>query len=327
MNKKVRYGLRRLAQAVPTVFLVVLGNFILLRFAPGDLVDVIAGESGAATKEYLDQLREQFGLNKSFLEQFIAYVSNIAHFDMGFSFRYNAPVAQLIFDRMPATLLLASTGITLAVVIGVSIGVLVSRFRGSILDEAISMLATLGFALPVFWFGIMAIVLFSVKLDWLPIGGMTTVGVFGNSWWQYALDVGYHLILPAATLSIFYIALYSRITRSAMLEVYQLDYVRTARAKGISELRVLVHHVLRNALLPIVTLTGLQLGSILGGSIVIETVFAWPGLGRLAFDAVSARDINLLLGLFLVNSILVVIMNLIIDLLYSVLDPRIEVAR
>ena len=325
MNRTARYCIRRLAQAVPTVFLVVLGNFLLLRLAPGDLVDVIAGESGAATAEYLEQLRQQFGLDKSLLEQFLAYIKNIAQLNLGYSFRYNTPVAELILDRMPATLLLATAGITLAVIVGVTLGALSARFRGSLLDEAISILATMGFAVPVFWFGLMAVVLFSVKLNWLPIGGMTTIGLFGASWWTHVLDVATHLILPALTLSIFYVALYSRITRSAMLEVYQFDYVRTARAKGISEARVVLHHVLRNALLPIVTLTGLQLGAILGGSIVIETVFSWPGLGRLAFDAVASRDLNLLLGLFLINSLLVITMNLLIDILYAALDPRIEV--
>lgn len=325
MNRTVRYCIRRLAQAVPTIFLVVLGNFFLLRLAPGDLVDVIAGESGAATAEYMDQLRQQFGLDRSLPEQFIAYMTNIAQLNLGYSFRYNMPVAELIFDRMPATLLLALTGISLAVFGGVVLGVLSARFRGTILDEAVSILATVGFAVPVFWFGLMAVVLFSVKLKWLPIGGMTSIGAFGGTWWSTGLDIAYHLVLPAMTLSIFYVALYSRITRSAMLEVYQLDYVRTARAKGISEARVVVRHVLRNALLPIVTLTGLQLGAILGGSIVIETVFSWPGLGRLAFGAVAARDLNLLLGLFLINSLLVITMNLLIDILYAALDPRIEV--
>ncbi len=325
MNRTVRYCIRRLAQAIPTVFLVVLGNFMLLRLAPGDLVDVIAGESGAATAEYLEQLRQQFGLDKSLFDQFLAYIQNIGQLNLGYSFRDNMPVADLILDRMPATLLLAVAGITLAVIVGVALGVLSARFRGTILDEVISILATMGFAVPVFWFGLMAVVLFSVKLGWLPIGGMTTIGVFGGTWWAHAADVATHLILPALTLSIFYVALYSRITRSAMLEVYQLDYVRTARAKGISESRVVLHHVLRNALLPIVTLTGLQLGAILGGSIVIETVFSWPGLGRLAFDAVASRDLNLLLGLFLINSLLVITMNLLIDILYAALDPRIEV--
>lgn len=325
MNRTVRYCIRRLAQAIPTVFLVVLGNFMLLRLAPGDLVDVIAGESGAATAEYLEQLRQQFGLDKSLFDQFLAYIQNIGQLNLGYSFRYNMPVADLILDRMPATLLLAVAGITLAVIVGVTLGVLSARFRGTVLDEVISILATMGFAVPVFWFGLMAVVLFSVKLGWLPIGGMTTIGIFGGTWWAHAVDVATHLILPALTLSIFYVALYSRITRSAMLEVYQLDYVRTARAKGISESRVVLHHVLRNALLPIVTLTGLQLGAILGGSIVIETVFSWPGLGRLAFDAVASRDLNLLLGLFLINSLLVIAMNLLIDILYAALDPRIEV--
>jgi peptide/nickel transport system permease protein len=320
-----RYVLRRLLHAAPMALLVVLVNFLLLRLAPGDLVDVMAGESGAATPEYMAQLRHAFSLDLPAYRLFWNYLWNIAHFDLGYSFRHNMPVIQLIGERLPATLLLMLTSLVVALLVGVALGVLAARYRGSWIDEAVSLLSAAGFALPLFWIGLMAIVLFSIKLHWLPTGGMTTIGADDAGLLGNALDVARHLMLPAGTLSLFFVAMYARLTRAAMLDVSGLDFVRTARAKGISERRVVLRHVLRNALLPIVTLTGLHLGSLLGGSIVIETVFAWPGLGRLAFEAVFERDLNLLLGIFLCSSLLVIAMNLAVDLLYTVLDPRIEV--
>lgn len=326
MPPLAKYIARRLAQVLPIALAITLASYLLLRMAPGDLVDVMAGESGSATPEYMEDLRRQFSLDKPGYLLFWNYLVNLAHFDLGFSFRHGMPVASLILDRLPATLLLMLSGITVAAVLGIGLGALAARFRGSWFDETISAISTIGFATPLFWVGLMLIVLFSIQLQWLPSAGMVTVGANYETAGERALDVLRHLALPAATLSLFFISIYARLTRSAMLEVYELDYVRTARAKGISELRVVLRHILRNALLPVLTLTGLQLGALLGGSIVVETVFAWPGLGRLAFEAVFQRDINLLLGIFLCSSMLVILMNLMIDLLYALLDPRIEVA-
>lgn len=321
------YIARRLLQLVPIVFLIILVTFALLRLAPGDLADVIAGESGSATPEYMAQLRSQFNLDLPASTVFFNYLGNLLHFDLGFSFRHGMPVADLIVDRVGPTLVLMLTSITLATVIGVALGVLSARYRGSLLDEAISTISTLGFATPVFWVGLVLIVVFAVNLRWLPSAGMSSIGGPPLTSWAGIVDLLRHLILPAATLAFFYLSIYVRVTRSAMLEVYGLDFVRTARAKGLSESRVAIRHVLRNALLPVVTLTGLQLASLLGGSIVIETIFAWPGLGRLAYDAVFNRDINLLMGVFLFSSLLVVLMNLFVDILYAVLDPRIAGRR
>ena len=321
------YILRRLLQIVPNVLVIVLMTYLLLRLAPGDLVDVIAGESGSATPEYMAELRQQFNLDQPSLVIFWNYLTNLARFDLGFSFRHGMPVIELIMERIGPTLILMLASISLAAVVGVALGVISARRRGTWLDETISTLSTLGFATPVFWIGLMLIVFFSVHLRWMPASGMGTIGGPALGTWDGLLDLLHHLALPALTLSFFYLSIYVRITRAAMLEVYGLDYIRTARAKGLSELRVSLAHALRNALLPVVTITGLQLGSLLGGSIVVETVFSWPGLGRLAFDAVFQRDINLLLGIFLFSSLLVVVMNLLIDVLYAWLDPRIVVAR
>ena len=323
----IAYILRRLLQVVPIVLVIILATYLLLRLAPGDLVDVMAGESGAATPEYMAQLRHQFSLDQSGAVIFWHYLSNLAHFNLGYSYRYATPVSQLILNRLGPTLVLMLASILLAAVAGIVLGVVSARRHGSWLDETIAALSTVGFATPVFWIGLMLIVVFSVHLRWLPASGMATVDGPSPASWAGLPDLLRHLALPAATLSIFYVAVYTRITRAAMLEVYGQDYIRTARSKGLPEWRVSLVHGLRNALLPVVTITGLQLGSLLGGSIVVETVFSWPGLGRLAFDAVFQRDINLLLGIFLFSSLLVIMMNLLIDVLYAVLDPRIAVAR
>jgi len=318
---------RRLLQLIPIVLLIVLVTYILLRLAPGDMADVMAGESGSATPEYMAQLRSQFSLDLPASTVFLNYLRNLLHLDLGFSFRNGMPVADLIADRVGPTLVLMLSSITIAAVGGITLGVLSARYRGSWLDEAISAFSTIGFATPVFWAGLLLIVVFSVNLRWLPSAGMSSIGGPPATSLEGLLERLRHLVLPASTLAFFYLSIYVRITRSAMLEVYGLDFVRTARAKGLSELRISLRHVLRNALLPVVTLTGLQLASLLGGSIVIETIFSWPGLGRLAFDAVFQRDINLLLGVFLFSSLLVVLMNLLVDILYAFLDPRIAGGR
>ena len=308
MSSLPSYIARRLLQLIPVVMVIVLMTYLLMRLAPGDLVDVIAGESGSATPEYMDELRRQFNLDQSGWVIFGNYLKNLAQFDLGFSFRHGMPVADLILERVGPTLLLMLASIVMAALLGVILGVISARWRGSWADESISTFSTIGFATPVFWVGLMLIVLFSVHLRWFPASGMLTIGVTQDGFWSTMADLLWHLTLPALTLSLFYLSIYVRITRAAMLEVYGLDFVRTARAKGLSELRVSVRHVLRNALLPVVTITGLQLGSLLGGSIVVETVYSWPGLGRLAFDAVFQRDVNLLLGIFLFSSLLVVVM-------------------
>lgn len=305
-------------------FAIVLLNFVLLKLTPGDLVDVMAGESGSATPEYMENMRQLYGLDIPVYTQFWHYIYNIIHFDLGYSFRQNMEVIDLILDRLPATMLLSLTAILFAMVFGILLGAISARCRGTVVDEGISIVSTMGFATPLFWVGLMLIVIFSIELRWLPSAGIVTIGARDTGYWSWLVDVARHLVLPAFTLSLFFLSIYVRITRSAMLEVYGLDFVRTARAKGLSETRIVVRHVLRNALLPIVTITGLQIGAIFGGTVVTETVFGWPGVGRLAHEAVFSRDVNLLLGIFLCSSLLVIVVNLLVDLLYAVLDPRVE---
>jgi peptide/nickel transport system permease protein len=297
-------------------------NFLLIKMAPGDAADILAGQMGHATLEFTEQLRRDFGLDLPLIEQFLIYMGRLARLDLGVSFIQGVPVLDLILDRLPATIVLMVAAITLAVGIGIVLGVSAARWQGTWLDNVISVSALVIYATPAFWLGLMLIVLFSIQLDLLPSGGMMQIGA-GKVGFVLALDVAKHLILPAATLGLFYVAIYTRLMRAAMLEVYGLDFITTARAKGLSEGTIAWTHALRNALLPVVTLAGVQFGHLLGGSVLVETVFGWPGLGRLVFDALLQRDLNLLLGILFISSVVVVLANLIVDLLYGFLDPRI----
>ena len=317
------YALRRLLQAVPVVFAILVLNFLLLHLAPGDAAQVLAGEAGSATPEYMAQLRQRFGLDRPLALQLVLYLKNMLALDLGFSFRHNLPVLALILGRLGPTLLLMGTTLVVSVVAGVALGLLAAARAGSWRDTLISILALVSYATPLFWVGLMLIVVFSLKLDWLPTSGMETEAAFYEGW-PRVVDIARHLVLPALTLSLFYMALYVRLMRAAVLEQAGMDYVTTARAKGLSETRITLSHVLRNAVLPVVTLAGVQVGSLLGGSVVVESVFAWPGLGLLAFQSLFARDFNLLLGIFFLSACLVVVVNLMVDVLYTLLDPRIH---
>lgn len=311
-------------QAVPTVIGVILLNFLLMQWIPGDAADVVAAESGSATKESMAQLRSHFGLDLPLLDQFGAYLNNLAHFSLGVSPRYNTPVEELIAARLGNTLVLMVTAQGIALAIGIALGAVMATRVGRWQDRSLSILALVLYSTPGFWLGLMAIVLFSVHLGWLPTGGSETIGA-GYTGWRHVLDVAHHLVLPALAMAGFYVAIFSRLTRAAMLEVARQDFVRTAEAKGLHPMTVTMRHVLRNALIPVTTVAGMHFGTLLGGAVVVETVFSWPGLGRLAFDAVAGRDYTLLLGVLLMSSLLVILANILIDLLHAWLDPRIQV--
>ena len=318
-----RLARRTLWQAIPTVFGILLLNFLLLRLIPGDAVDVLASESGGATEATLAQWRSHFGLDLGLGQQLLAYLSHLAHLDLGLSPRFNLPVGQLVFNRLPNTLLLMVSALLLALALGIAAGVVMASKVGRWPDRALSLTVLLLYSTPGFWIGLMAVVLFSVTLGWLPSDGIETLGMdlHGVDW---LLDRVRHAILPVLTLATFYIALYARLTRASMLEVQRQDFVRTAKAKGLHPVRVAVRHVLRNALLPVTTMAGLHFAALLGGAAVTETLFGWPGLGRLTLDAVLSRDYNLLLGILLLSSILVVVVNIAMDLLQAWLDPRVQ---
>ena len=324
-QRLVRYLARRLGQAAITLIAIVVLNFVILHLAPGDAIDVLAGEAGGADAEYIADLRRSYGLDQPIYVQMAQYLWNVAQLNFGFSFRNNVSVLELIMSRLPATLLLMLASIVVSFTLGVLLGVFAARRVNTFADNAISVLALLCYATPLFWFGLMAIVLFTVKLDLLPGNGMYTIAANYN-WYEAALDVGRHLVLPATSLALFHMAVYTRLMRASMLEIYGLDYIRTARAKGLSQRRIAFRHVLPNAILPMVTMLGLQIGALLGGAVLVETVFGWPGLGRLAFDAILQRDHNLLIGILLIGSALVIVANIVTDLVYAWLDPRIEVA-
>ena len=321
----LRYIIRRLFQAVPIVLAIIVLNFFLLNMAEGDAVDVLAGEAGSATPEYMAELRAKFGLDQPLPVQLLVYLKNIISLDLGYSFRHDMPVSVLIVDRFWPTLLLMVSTIILAVLFGILLGLLAAINLNTWKDAVISVFALITYATPLFWVGLMMIVVFSINLRWFPTSGMENIAAFYEGFDRF-VDITHHLVLPTITLSLFYLALYTRLMRASMLEQYGQDYVVTARAKGLPERRITFGHVLRNALLPVVTMAGVQVGALIGGSVIVESVFAWPGLGMLAFESLFARDLNLLLGIFLISSVLVVVVNLIVAVIYCFLDPRIEVS-
>lgn len=314
----------RLAQILGLILAVAIVTFTLLHLAPGDAAVVIAGESGSGDPEVLAEIRERYGLDESFISQLGSYVGRVGTGDFGRSYRFNQPVTSLIGERIGATVLLGVTAILFAIIVGISVGVYTARRPDSLSSHLATVLALVGFSIPVFFLGIELIILFSSVLDILPAGRMEDLRFEGNVIERW-IDIGEHLILPAFTLGVLYLAQYSRLTRASMLETLQSDFVRTARSKGLSERVVVYKHALRNAVIPVITFAGLQLGTILSGALVVETVFDWPGLGRLAFESVTARDAPVLMGLLMLSSILVIVANLATDVVYRLIDPRIRI--
>ena len=306
---------------------VVVLNFLLIRLAPGDAASVIAGEMGGASEEMLAQIRAQYGLDKPVLTQLGIYLWNFAQLDMGQSYFFNRPVTELILARVGPTILLVFTALLISVAVGVTLGVIASRKPDGVVSGVVSVVAVVGYAVPVFWTGIMLIILFASVWPILPVEGMLDVRLRGQSWWVQAWDIARHLVLPAFTLAIIYLAQYARLARASMLEVLGADYIRTARAKGASERSVLFRHALRNALLPILTVAGLQFGNLISGALLVETVFNWPGMGRLAFESILRRDYPVLLGVLFFASAMVVVANILTDLSYRLADPRLRDAK
>ncbi|MDM0044779.1 ABC transporter permease [Variovorax dokdonensis] len=313
----------RLGQALLLVLAVVVLNFALVHSAPGDPVETIAGASGGMSDELKAELRQSYGLDKPLPVQLGVYLSRVARLDLGYSYFFNLPVVDLITERIPATLLLVLSSVVCAFLLGTGIGVLAARKPNGLLSQTITVLSLVGFAAPVFWTGIMLVILFASVLPIFPVSDMRSIdgsseGIAGM------LDVAWHLVLPTLTLSLVYLAHYSRLARASMLEVMGSDFIRTARAKGLADRVVLYKHALRNAILPVVTVLGLQFGNVLAGAILVETVFNWPGLGRLAFESVLRRDYPTILGVLLLSAIVVLVMNMLTDLCYRLVDPRIQ---
>ncbi len=317
-----RLALRRLAASLPTMLVILVGLFLLLQLAPGDTVDALIAQVGGGDPAMIAELRRFYGLDATVPVQLGRYLWRLVQLDLGFSAIYGKPVASVIVERLPATLLLTASSLALALAAGTALGIVAARRVHRWPDTLISTLGLVFYATPSFWIGLMGIVVFAIHLGWLPPGGFEEIGS-GLTGWARAADIARHLLMPVATLSLIFMAVFQRVMRAAMLEVATLDFVRTARAKGLRPAAITIRHVLRNALLPVVTLAGLQAGTLLGGSVVVEAVFALPGLGRLAYESVVQRDLNMLLGIVFVSALLVIAVNFLVDLAYARLDPRI----
>ncbi|MEI4472399.1 ABC transporter permease [Frigidibacter sp. MR17.24] len=317
------YLRRRLLQSVVVILVIIMGNFILLNSVPGDLVDVMAGRGGDMDAELMASLRERFGLDQPLPVRMIDYVGNVLTGDLGYSWPHSQPVLDVVLQRLPATTLLVVLSVMVSVLVGTVTGVLAARHAHRAVDIVLSMIVLAFYATPIFLTALGMMLIFSVKLGWLPLAGLTTAGA-QEGLFATALDMAEHLVLPVASLSMFYIAIYARLARASMLQVMTQDYVRTARAKGLSEVNVILGHALRNAMLPVVTMAGLQITELFGGAVLTETIFGLPGVGRLAYDAVFSRNFPLMLGILIVCSFIIVLVNLAVDLLYTRLDPRVE---
>ncbi len=306
----LQYAIKRLFGLIPVLIGVTILVFLIMQLTPGDPVRVLLGEMGqGASAEDLATVRRNLGLDRPVVEQYFSFVGKAIRGDLGRSFRSNRLVAEEIAERFPYTLKLAIASLAVAVAVGVPAGIISAVKQYSKLDYFVTFMALLGVSVPVFWLGLLLMLTFAFYLQLLPASG-------SGSW--------AHLILPAVTVGVSSIAFIARMTRSSMLDVLQEDYVRTARAKGLSQLRVIDKHALRNAAIPIVTTIGLQFGSLLGGAVLTETIFAWPGIGRLTVQAIVARDLPIIQGCILFVAVVFTLVNLLVDMVYMLLNPRIR---
>ncbi|GED70796.1 peptide ABC transporter permease [Brevibacillus reuszeri] len=305
-----QYLWNRLAAGLLVVFGISVFTFALVHMIPGDPVRMMLGQK--ATQEQVEHIREQMGLNKPLVEQYTTYVTGIIQGDFGTSLKTGQPVLTEIMNRFPATLKIAVTAILIAIVVGIAMGIVAAKYKDTIVDRAVLTLATMGVSIPGYWLGLLLMLLFAVKWKWFPIAGGTGLK---------------DLVLPAVTLGVYASTIICRLTRSGMLEVLSQDYIRTARAKGINESVILFRHAFRNVMIPVVTVVGLQMASLLGGAVLIEQVFSWPGIGTLAIDAIFSRDFPMIQGTTLFMGIVYVSVNIVIDLLYGFIDPRIDVSQ
>jgi peptide/nickel transport system permease protein len=313
-----RYLMRRVAQILPVILALVIFNFVLVHIAPGDPATALAGDN--APLEYIEELRASYGLNEPLHVQLGIYLQKLVQGDLGYSFAYRKPVLEVLLSRLTPTLLLVGISQLVAIPLGILLGALAARHRNSWLDTFISTSMLALYSIPVFWLGLVLILYFAVQLQWLPSSGMMGFS-YGRP--PDPFDIARHLVLPLSVLVLHSLPTYGRITRESVIEAAQDDSIVTARAIGYSESVVFRRFALRNALLPVVTVAGLSLSSLFAGALLVETVFAWPGMGRLMYDAVSQRDFPVLMGGFLFTSIMVVVGSLITDIVYVYLDPRV----
>ncbi|WP_127959865.1 dipeptide ABC transporter permease DppB [Serratia microhaemolytica] len=335
----LQFILRRLALVIPTFIGITLLTFAFVHMIPGDPVTIMAGERGISAERHA-QLMAEMGLDKPLYQQYFIYIGNVLQGDLGLSLKSRIPVWLEFVPRFQATLELGLFAMLFAVMVGIPIGVLAAVKRGSLFDHTAVGISLTGYSMPIFWWGMMLIMLVSVQLNLTPVSGRVSDTVFLDEslpltgfmlidtlfWGESGdfVDAVMHLILPAVVLGTIPLAVIVRMTRSSMLEVLAEDYIRTARAKGLSRMRVIVVHALRNALLPVVTVIGLQVGSLLSGAILTETIFSWPGIGRWLMDALQRRDYPVVQGGVLLVACTIILVNLLVDLLYGVVNPRIR---
>jgi ABC-type dipeptide/oligopeptide/nickel transport system permease component len=319
-----RYVAFRILQGIPLLLGVILINFTLIHAAPGDPVTVMIGP-GTVSQEFIDQVRRDLGLDRPFLVQLATYVTNVAQGDLGISYSYRQPVIDVVLSRVPATLLLMGTAYILASLVGIGLGVISALRPRSWIDNFASVISVIGYSVPAFWTSFLAILVFALTFRWFPAGGMVDVRSTATGFGR-VVDILHHLVLPALVLTFFYSALIARLTRGSMMEILQSDFILMARAKGLSNRRVTFRHALPNAILPVVTIIGLQFGDLLAGAVLTETVFAWPGLGRLIIDAAGQRDFPLLMGVFIIATALTIGANIVTDIVYMLIDPRIRLS-
>jgi peptide/nickel transport system permease protein len=317
------YVVKRLLQSVPLLLFVMAINFLIIHAAPGDPVTYLYGASSDVSAEQMERLRAQLGLDRPLYVQFAFYMRNLLAGDLGYSIINRKPVLDLILERVPATVILMSAAFVFSVLAGALWGMLSAVRARTSVDYAATVVSLFGYSMPTFWLGLILILVFSLQLDWFPTMGMVTLGA-DRTGLAGLLDVLHHLVLPTITLGTFYVATYARLTRASMLEVLGQEFITAAWAKGLPGRAVYGKHALRNAMLPVITIVGLQVGFMFAGAVLTETIFAWPGMGGLTYQAILQRDYALLMGLFLIVSVCVILMNLVTDLVYTLVDPRIR---
>lgn len=331
-----RFIFKRVAMVIPTFIGITLLTFALIHLIPGDPIEIRMGERGLSPEVH-QQMMHQLGLDKPLPEQYFDYLKGIAHGDFGTSFKNNVPVLDEFLSLFPATIELAVFAILFAVIIGIPIGILAAIKRGSIFDHSVMAISLTGYSMPIFWWGLLLMLLVSVQWNLTPVSGRIDAEYWVDSVTGFMLIDSWlsgepgafksavmHLILPSIVLGTIPLAVISRMTRSSMLEVLGEDYIRTARAKGLSSMRVIVVHALRNALIPVVTVIGLIVGQLLSGAILTETIFSWPGIGKWVIEAIRARDYPVVQSAVLIIATIIIIVNLLVDLLYGVVNPRIR---
>ena len=312
-----KYIIRRLFDLLPTIFVVAVIVFIITRLIPGDPASVMLGPQ--ASVEDIEALRQNLGLNDPLYVQFFHYIGDLLRGNFGVSLTYNEPIVQLIMERFPNTLILAASALIIAFMIGVPAGIISASKQNSLLDYSVMLVSLIGVSMPIFWLGVMLVLYFSVNLGWFPATGMGSMD-------DGVISYIKHLILPSITLATIPMATFARITRSSMLEVISQDYIKTARSKGLSEFWVICKHAFKNALTPLLTVLGMQISMMLGGAVLTETIFSWPGMGRLIVDAIDKRDFVVVQGTVLFIAVIFVLVNLFVDVMYKVVNPRVNLS-